>query len=189
MYKLLLTIMALYSFLVVYGCSPADPDTALEPYSRSVEEVIEQFTTAYNTQDMEEYADCFSDDFVFKVHFSEYWGPLPHYPDSVWYLPTELLYTEALFASPESISLEIKVLSLESSQSIENGVEAECEFDLKVFLDPTSGYWATGKVEFIFEEISANVWSIREWEDFSDTKTRERCVWSRVKWIFYEKTL
>lgn len=189
MSKYVLTYGAIIIFLAVQACSPVDPDPVLEPYSRSAEEVIEQFTAAYSNQDMEEYADCLSDDFVFKVHLSEYWGPSPSYPDSQWYLATELLYTEALFAAPESIYLEMEILSIEFYQSVTNSAEIECDFYLKVFLDPTSGYLAAGKVEFIVDEISTDVWSIREWEDFSETKSRERCVWSRVKWIFYEETI
>ncbi len=178
---------ALTVCLVVQGCSPTDPDPALESYSRSAEEVIEQFTSAYNNKDMDEYADCLSDDFVFKVHLAECWGPSPSYPDSEWYLPTELLYTEALFAAPESISLEMEILTIEPYEPLTNSVAVECEFSLKVFLTPTMGYLATGDVEFQVEETSTDVWFIREWEDISETKSKERVTWSRVKWIFYEE--
>lgn len=181
---------ALTVCLVVQGCSPTEPDPVLEAYSRSVEEVIEQFTTAYNNQDMDEYADCLSDDFVFKVHLSECWGPSPSYPDSEWYLPTELLYTEALFAAPESISLEMETLSIEPYDPLTNSVAVECEFSLEVFTvtEPFyEGYKAIGNVEFQLEETSTDVWFIREWEDLSETKSKERVTWSRVKWIFYEE--
>jgi len=172
------------AFLALQACSPAEPD---EPYSRSTEEVIEQFTEAYNSRNLENYADCLSQDFVFRVHILEWWGPSPSYPDSEWNLATELLYTEDLFAAPESIALEMEILSIEPYPLDTSYVEVDCQFDLKVYLDEMSGYRAAGEATFITEETSEGVWSISRWQDFSDVK--ERCTWSMIKYIFYDGLL
>ena len=172
-------------FLALQACSPAEPDPELEPYTRSTEEVIDQFTESYNTRNLDDYADCLAQDFVFRVHDAEWWGPSPSYPDSEWYLATELLYTEDLFAAPESISLEMEILSMEPYQLDTSFVEVDCQFELKVYLDEVSGYRAAGETIFITEETSDGVWSINRWLDLSETK--ERSTWSMIKYIFYEE--
>ncbi len=162
------------------ACSPTEPGVI----QRDCQDVMDQFTTAYNEMNLENYADCFTDDFVFNVHSAEWWGSSPSYPDSVWYLDTELMFAEAMFEAADSISLELEVVSMEPFPEDSSRMRISCEFDVKAMLFDFTGYRAAGDAVFFAVEVSDGVWSISEWTDYSEVK--ERCTWSRLKWVFYE---
>jgi hypothetical protein len=168
--------------LFAAACSPTEPGVV----QRDCQDVMDQFIMAYNEMDIENYSDCFTDDFVFNVHFDEWYGPSPSYPDSVWYLDTELMYAQALFEASDSVSLEMDVTSIEPFPGDSSRMRISCEFDVKAMLFDLTGYRAMGDAVFTAVEVSDGIWSVSEWTDYSQVK--ERCTWSRLKWVFYEGT-
>lgn len=171
--------------LIVAACSSGDvtgPEVESQygpPWANtdSAWKVIENLRFAYITMDLELYMSCFRDDF-------EFW-PLPIQQDSCWGYEFEELCHQNMFNYTEYIELFLQGDAEYpwSGDSTGQSLALIRCFDLKVFIDPYTGYRGSGTAIFICRQDSTdNQWYVWKWFDQSDTK--ESTPWGGIKEAF-----
>jgi hypothetical protein len=135
--------------------------------------VIENLRYAYITMDVELYMSCFRDDF-------EFWS-LYMQQDTCWGYEFEELCHQNMFNYAEIIELQFwgDAEYPWSGDSTGQSLALIRQFDLKVYLNPYSGYRGSGNAFFICKPDSSGEWYIWKWYDQSDT--REATTWGTIK--------
>ena len=174
----------LSSILISVTCTSSVPtDPEVEPPggppwadTDSAWKVIENLRYAYITTDLELYMNCFRDDF-------EFW-PVPVQQDSFWGYDLEEYFHQSMFDYVELIELQFlgETEYSWSGDSTGQSLALIRQFDLKVYLDFSNGYYAAGGSLFICRPDSTGEWYVWKWFDQSFTK--EIDSWGNIKTMF-----
>lgn len=124
--------------------------------SRTLVAIIQILQISYVNRNLPCYLDCFESDFVF---YTALVWPYPN-PDTCWYLDEESTLTAVLFENAFMIELELKDAETLPWHDDSTALGMTCSFDLRVYLDQSSGYRATGEAVFKFVEYYADKWRI-----------------------------
>lgn len=172
----------LAALLVISGCwNPFSPDEIGEgeefQYHNpcdSAYKVLENLEFAYKSLDIDQYMNCFRDDFEFhllEVDWADYTGN--GVIDEYWGIDLEEAYTENMFSNVSSIELSFSgdQQSPWTGDSTGQSLQLIRGFDLKVYTNSsqTTGFMASGDALFICRPDSTGEWYIWQWWDQSNT--------------------
>ena len=179
-------LAGLLTGVLVAGCSsstsPDDAETATYPGRVSPDSVLLRFRLAHENRDVEPYADCLAEDFMFFLSVADCAAD-PSLPDS-WDRSTEVDIAEAMFDAAgmiDSVFLSMTTLSAvenpgpDPTDPADDLWEYQEEVDLELVADDGSRYFAAGPVEFVFQrDADARdgddpLWEIVEWRDLGAT--------------------
>lgn len=190
--KIIALVSAIISaILITAACTSSDPigpEVELPggpPWADadSAWKVIENLRYAYITMDLELYMSCFRDDF-------EFW-PLPVQQDTCWGYEFEEQCHQNMFDCVELIELQFWGDTEYSwtGDSTGQSLALVRQFDLKVYIDLSSGFYASGGALFICRPDSTGEWYVWKWYDQSGgwhdhSEGREMNPWGVVKEVF-----
>jgi hypothetical protein len=188
-----LAITLLSGVLLLSGCqNPFNPDTHPAEVSNTVttasntpEELLKNLETAYQTQDIDLYKKCLSEDFKFVLlttEVSDIGTDMDNdgIRDNWWGYSEEVRYHENLFsqgssdgkyASPYQINLSLRVPTRSVwTQCTETGYEGvliiPCGFDLRLCFSQSTDIASSGTALFYIRQEGSE-WRILRWLDES----------------------
>ncbi len=158
-----------------YQIDPPMTDQFYSPVD-TPEKLMHNFQLAYETHDLDQYANCLDDEFQF-ILLEEDWFDYNQdgFVDSTWNKDIEMAFTENMFNSPRAEIIELELLGTGNTQWYGDATGATRmlvrSFDLKVYYmdgEEPEGLRAMGDAIFLCRPDENEEYRIWQWTDLSE---------------------